>query len=123
MVSHLFVNRTRKNIPVNERDVFEIIDSHLKKRGRPNAIVEVEVVGLRKIASLNTQYLGKKGPTDVLSFPLKRVPGEDNSLIGTIVLCSDIINLHAKDNGISYSQEFSLKLVHGVDHLLGRHHK
>ena len=123
MTSHSLILRTKKRIPLTREDVFEIINSHLIKRGHPDSVIEVEVVGKTKISSLNQKYLSKHGPTDVLSFPLERVPGEKNNLIGTIVLCSDIISSEAKTNGTTYSQEFGLKLTHGLDHLLGKHHK
>ena len=34
------------------------------------------------IAALNEQFLGKTGPTDVLSFPIEDEPGPDRPLAG-----------------------------------------
>jgi len=42
----------------------------------PDASLAITFVGSREIAELNERFMGKKGPTDVLSFPIEdAVPG------------------------------------------------
>lgn len=96
---------------------------HLAKRGFSNCVFELEIIGRAKMQRLNKEFMGKDYPTDVLSFPLEPIPGETNNLIGTIFVCNDIIEKAAKTKGISYKEEFLFIVNHGLDHLVGIHHK
>ena len=94
------------------------------------------------IASLNQQFMGKTGPTDVLSFPIDvepeptgRVPdaggtgpGEPPSpeipqLIGDIVICPAVAARNAVEHECTLDEELALLVVHGVLHLLGWDHE
>lgn len=93
------------------------------------------------IAALNHQFMGKTGPTDVLSFPIDfedeptgRVPdaggsgpGEEPTseipqLIGDIVICPAVAARNALEHEVSFEDEVALLVVHGVLHLLGWDH-
>lgn len=95
------------------------------------------------IASLNEQFLGKKGPTDVLSFPIDdegavsgRMPDSDighppskepidipsEILLGDIVICPAVAARNARDHAVTLEAEIELLVVHGVLHLLGWDH-
>ncbi len=94
------------------------------------------------IAALNQQFMGKTGPTDVLSFPIDdepeprgRVPDAGGSgpgdapldeipqLIGDVVICPAVAARNAPDHGWSLDDEVALLVVHGVLHLLGWDHE
>ena len=93
------------------------------------------------IAALNQQFMGKSGPTDVLSFPIDaepeptgRVPDAGGSgpgeppmpeipqLIGDIVICPAVASRNALEHECSLDDELALLVVHGVLHLLGWDH-
>ena len=93
------------------------------------------------IADLNQQFLGKTGPTDVLSFPIEpepdlsgRVPDAGGSgpgepptpeipqLIGDIVICPAVAARNAIEHEVTVDDEVALLVVHGVLHLLGWDH-
>ena len=95
------------------------------------------------IASLNEQFLGKKGPTDVLSFPIDdegavsgRTPDSDiggppskepldapsEILLGDIVICPAVASRNAVEHEVTFEAELELLVVHGVLHLLGWDH-
>lgn len=122
MVRHqIFLNV--QNFTLSNRYINRVVDDQLKKRKAQDTVVEIEVVGIRRMKALNEKYMGKKSATDVLSFSLNRIPGEKIKNAGTIVICNDIIKLQAKSNELGFEGEFSKMLRHGVDHLLGLHHK
>jgi probable rRNA maturation factor len=94
------------------------------------------------IATLNQQFMGKSGPTDVLSFPIDdepepsgRVPDAGGSgpgdppipeipqLIGDIVICPAVAAKNAVEHECSLDDEVALLVVHGVLHLLGWDHE
>jgi probable rRNA maturation factor len=93
------------------------------------------------IADLNQQFMGKEGPTDVLSFPIEddhepggRMPDSGGSgpgeppieeipqLIGDIVICPRVAARNAVEHEVSFDDEVALLVVHGVLHLLGWDH-
>jgi probable rRNA maturation factor len=95
------------------------------------------------IAALNERFLGKSGPTDVLSFPIEdeiersgRSPDQGGSgpgsvesdtdrflLLGDVVICPAVAARNAVDHGVSFEDELALLVVHGILHLLGMDHE
>jgi probable rRNA maturation factor len=95
------------------------------------------------IASLNERFLDKRGPTDVLSFPIEdeadrsgRSPDEGGTgpgsvepdtgrllLLGDVVICPAVAARNAVDHGVSLDDEMALLVVHGILHLLGMDHE
>lgn len=112
-----------KFLEIAKEEIEKEAREHLNKRGKGESFFELEVVGLKKIRTLNRQFMKKDQPTDVLSFPLQEIPGENTKLIGTIFVCSDIIKEQAKEKNISFKEEFVFIVRHGIDHLVGIHHK
>lgn len=125
-MSHWVFIKIRKDFSIPEEKLSLIIDENLSKRGASGSIAELWIVGKKRMKTLNNQFMHKNYPTDVLSFPLDKIPAENRlgfELIGTIVLCNDIIVSDAKESGNSFLDETSELISHGVDHLLGIHHK
>lgn len=89
-----------------------------------------------EIARMNLAFRGKKGPTDVLSFPAetkrrKRTHTEDTGSIedrekrylGDIAIAPETARRYVKKNGRSLSNELRVLILHGVLHLLGYDHE
>src|SRR3974390_352683 len=89
------------------------------------------------MAALNQQFLGKSGPTHVLSFPREDEPGPTGrspdfggtgpgtsaeegafTLLGDVVICPDVAARNASEHGVSFDDEVALLVVHGLLHLL-----
>jgi probable rRNA maturation factor len=106
-------------------------------------LAEVSLIfsGESTMADLNEQFMGKKGPTDVLSFPIDaepdptgRVPDaggtgpgepptpEIPQLVGDIVICPAVAARNAVEHECSFDDEIALLVVHGVLHLRGWDH-
>lgn len=94
------------------------------------------------IAALNQQFLGKSGPTDVLSFPIEDEPGPTGrspdlggsgpgvspdegtlTLLGDVVICPSVAARNAVEHEVSLDDEIALLVVHGLLHLLGLDHE
>jgi probable rRNA maturation factor len=104
--------------------------------------VSIMFVDEKTIADLNEKFMGKTGPTDVLSFPIDEGPPESGrvpdsgssgpggnsepdemvSLLGDVVICPSIAAQRAPDHAGTYDDEIALLLVHGLLHLLGMDH-
>ena len=89
-----------------------------------------------EIARMNLAFRGKKGPTDVLSFPSgtkrrKRTYTEstestedtEKNYLGDIAIAPETARRYAKKNGRSLSNELRVLMLHGVLHLQGYDHE
>lgn len=94
-------------------------------------VVALSLVDVSRMAVLNETHLGKTGPTDVLSFPIEdAIPGDPPVQIaggppvhiGDIFICPEIVKANALSQEVSFDDEMSLMVVHGVLHLLGYDH-
>ena len=106
-------------------------------------LAEVSLIftSVETMSELNAQFMGKSGPTDVLSFPIDdepqpagRVPDAGGSgpgdpteseipqLVGDIVICPTVAVTNAVEHDCPLDDEIALLIVHGVLHLLGWDH-
>ena len=78
-----------------------------------------------KIAELNECYLNRKGPTNVIAFPMQA--GEFTQinpyLLGDVVISTDTAAKEGRTAGIGTSMRFRELLVHGILHLCGYDHE
>jgi probable rRNA maturation factor len=74
--------------------------------------VAIEYVGPDRIASLNEEFRGRSGPTDVLSFPIDADgPAAGPRELGDIVICPD------------HTSDLREAVLHGALHLTGMDHE
>lgn len=128
------VNFTNLNIP---SDFFEkIAKKILEKEGiKENVLVEVVLVGPKRMRNINKKYAGKNQITEVLSFSDKDIKKptkkelkfietpEAQGLLGEILLCPSKIKKDAKKFKKDFKEELIFVFVHGFLHLLGYDHK
>ena len=88
----------------------------------------IKAVDADTIAELNTKWMGKQGPTDVLAFPMDELrPGKVNEepeegVLGDLVLAPAIAERQGIEAGHGREAEIDLLTVHGILHLLGYDH-
>jgi probable rRNA maturation factor len=96
------------------------------------SVLSLRFIGADAIADLNSAYMSKDGPTDVLSFPIedaspgippRRDPDGPPLELGDIFICEDVVAAHAEEYGVSFDAEMHLMVVHGVLHILGWDHQ
>lgn len=99
-----------------------------RMRLHPATELCVRLVDSDTIAVLNEQWMEKKGPTDVLSFPMDELsPGREGEespegYLGDIALCPQVAEQQAPAAGHTTKDEIDLLTVHGILHLLGYDH-
>lgn len=78
-----------------------------------------------RIAQLNNRYLGRKGPTNVLAFPMTggQTPEIDSALLGDVVISVDTALRESEELGEPLEYTIDRLLIHGVLHLLGYDHE
>jgi rRNA maturation RNase YbeY len=111
-------------VPISDKEILLRVSDHLAFRKMGHPALEINIVGRKKMHSLNKQFMERDCPTDVLSFPVADFPKSgDCDFIGTVALCNDIIYTQAKKLNKTFKEEFFFCLFHGIDHLIGIHHK
>ena len=93
-----------------------------------NTEVSINFVTEAEIHELNREYRGIDAPTDVLSF---ECDGYDDDMpllddmsfeLGDIVISVDRAEKQAPEYGLSFADEMSLLITHGLLHLCGYDH-
>lgn len=96
--------------------------------------VTICLVSDAEIARMNAAFRGKKGPTDVLSFPAteerrplrinrgRRGPIK-NKYLGDVAISPATAGRNAKTYGRTLGNEIRILMLHGVLHLLGYDHE
>jgi len=77
------------------------------------------------IAKLNDKYLHRKGPTNVIAFPMRdsAFPENNNDLLGDVVISAETAEREGDYLGTGFNQRFAELLIHGILHLFGYDHE
>lgn len=138
----VFAADEQTDVPVDLARWSELVRATLDAEGvRGDVEVSLIFSDEATIAELNTRFMGKSGPTDVLSFPIDdeppqsgRVPDSGGTgpgdppepsipvLVGDVVICPSVAARNAVEHEVSFDFEVALLCVHGVLHLLGWDH-
>jgi probable rRNA maturation factor len=117
--------------PLPGDGLIELATIAMRAEGLPETTqLEITLIDERRMAELNDQYMGKTGPTDVLSFPIEDFAGgiaEPDAggpplMLGDVLICPAVVRANAAEAGVSFDDEMALMVVHGILHLLGTDH-
>jgi probable rRNA maturation factor len=93
-------------------EIERLVALALASGGVEDGHVAVEFVGAQRIAELNEAHRGKRGPTDVLSFPIDAADAAFGPReLGDIVICA------------AHTEDLREAVVHGALHLTGMDHE
>ena len=90
---------------------------------RESTELSVRIVDEEEGQSLNEQYRGSSGATNVLSFPFENESPELLPLIGDIVICAPVVAKEAVEQNKALNAHWAHMIIHGVLHLLGYDHQ
>lgn len=102
-----------------------------RERYPDGTAVSVMLVTDEVIADHNLRHMGRRGPTDVLAFPLEHLePGRPPSppeggpplMLGDVLVAPATVRAQAAELGVDGTAELSLMVVHGILHLMGYDH-
>ncbi|MBE5252567.1 rRNA maturation RNase YbeY [Mixta mediterraneensis] len=89
---------------------------------QPESEVTIRLVDKAESHELNLTYRGKDKPTNVLSFPFEAPPGIELPLLGDLIICRQVVELEAAEQGKTVEAHWAHMVVHGTLHLLGYDH-
>jgi probable rRNA maturation factor len=118
------VNRQRK-MPVGCERWRKFAEKALKVAPADGAGVTVAFVSDRVMRGLNWRWRGKRGTTDVLSFPAGQDEFEkvEGVTLGDVVISVEQAARQAVEHGLSFENELEQLILHGVLHLCGYDHE
>jgi len=120
------------------------LDKFLKRTLRrlrlPRGALIICLVDNAEMARWNRAYRGKKGPTDVLSFPTNgaqlNVPtlakpnrrksvraSRSDSYLGDVAIAPAVARRNARRFGRTFDEEMRILILHGILHLMGYDHE
>jgi probable rRNA maturation factor len=108
-------------IPVARSRVERIADEVLRAEGVRDALLSIAFVTDRRIAALNREHLGHRGPTDVISFAF-RPTTRAAAVVGDVYIAPGVARRNAIAAGQGVREELLRLVVHGVLHVLGHDH-
>ena len=106
--------------PVSTERLAELARRTLAAQRIPRAMLSITLVGERRMAQLNKQHLGHRGPTDVITFALHSEPGE--AVLADIYICPAVAREQARLHGVGVREELARLVVHGTLHACGLEH-
>jgi probable rRNA maturation factor len=143
----MILNR-QKTVRLATRSLAQFLQKIQRELKLQKVEVAVAFVSDAEIAGWNQSYRQKKGPTDVLSFPvhpqksrvqkthahkkaaaksanrkLDALSGRDKEILGDIAIAPATARRYAKKNQRSLQNELHILMLHGVLHLMGYDHE
>ncbi|HVA74737.1 MAG TPA: rRNA maturation RNase YbeY [Acidimicrobiales bacterium] len=140
----VFAADEQSSHPVDTLRWIRLAEKVLADEGvRGEAEVSLLFVDEEAISDLNSRFLGKEGPTDVLAFPIDDEPVESGRspdsggtgpgfasepdeapmLLGDVVICPAVAERNAPEHAGTYDDELALLVVHGLLHIIGMDHE
>jgi probable rRNA maturation factor len=107
--------------PPDEDSIRRWVDAAIRDE-RESTELSVRIVEKEESQSLNQQYRGAKGATNILSFPFEAPTPEPLPLIGDLVICAPVVVDEAKQQQKPPEAHWAHMIIHGVLHLLGYDH-
>lgn len=97
----------------------------LNALGFPEAELSLVIMDDVQIARLNARYLKRRGPTNVIAFPMQE--GEfaavTPALLGDVAISVETARKEAAAAGVAFKRRFDELLIHGILHLAGYDHE
>ena len=96
----------------------------LNALGCPEGELSLLLVDDDRIAELNAAYLNRRGPTNVIAFPMREGDFGDLNphLLGDVVISMDTCAREAEQADLSLEERLDQLIVHGILHLFGYDH-
>jgi len=122
---NVLINSSLKNRGISDNKIKKIVSAVFKDfNNHKDSYLSINLVGDKKIRIINNFYRCHDSITDIISFALhdtKPLSSEKDDL-GDIFICLPQIKRQSKENDVSFEEEFTRILVHGILHILGFDH-
>lgn len=112
---HITVVDQQQTLRVDASEIQSVLDDLIREED-VEARIEVAVVDDEQITSVNSEFLGRNRPTDVIAFLYEEGEGR---IEGEVIVNADQAMRESEFRSHGPEDELLLYVVHGVLHLLG----
>jgi len=108
---------------VDEDSLSKVCQNFLNENALEDSELLIRLVSPVEIQVLNKEYRDKNQVTNVLSFQ-SDIPDEvEESILGDVVICIDVVREEALFGNKKFGDHLTHMAVHGILHLLGHDHE
>lgn len=105
-----------------DKELLKWLNETLEFEGHGDTELTIRFVDENESAELNEAYRGKKGSTNILSFPFEMPDEVELNLLGDLIICSDVVIKEAIEQKKDELAHWAHMIIHGTLHLLGYDH-
>ena len=111
------------DLNVDEDNLSKVCQEFLNVNALEESELLIRLVSPVEIQVLNKEYRNKNQVTNVLSFQ-SDIPDEvEESILGDVVICVDVVREEALFGNKKFGDHLTHMAVHGILHLLGHDHE
>ena len=108
---------------VDEDNLSKVCQDFLNENALEQSELLIRLVSPVEIQVLNKEYRNKNQVTNVLSFQ-SDIPDEvEESILGDVVICVDVVREEALVGDKKFADHLTHLAVHGILHLIGHDHE
>ena len=108
---------------VDEDNLSKVCQDFLNENALEKFELLIRLVSPVEIQVLNKEYRNKNQVTNVLSFQ-SEIPDEvEESILGDVVICVDVVREEALVGDKKFADHLTHMAVHGILHLIGHDHE
>ena len=114
------VINAQRALPIDTARVTRLARCAMRRlRIRERGTLAITFIDDRRMRTLNKRFLRHDRATDVLSFRYDGAGGPQRQIVGEILIAPQQARRYAAAHKISYAEELSRYVVHGLLHWLG----
>jgi len=110
------------DVSINEINLKDTLQQVITDLDKGESELLIRIVDKLEIQNLNKTYRNKDQTTNVLSFPSDLPIEIDESILGDVVICADVVANEAKAQNKTFEHHLIHMAIHGTLHLLGYDH-
>jgi ssRNA-specific RNase YbeY (16S rRNA maturation enzyme) len=99
----LEIRNLQRKESVEREDLEQAVALALEAANCPGRGVSLALVSDRAMSRLNRRFTGRRGPTDVLAFPL-----EEGDYLGEVIVSTETCRRQAAERGSPFKEELAL---------------
>jgi len=119
------IENRKKRVKIEKRKIRKDVTKLMKLLNCADMEVSISLVSDEEIQRINQQYLFKDRPTNVISFSLQEgeYGGVNPRVLGDIVISVDTALRDAEKGSLTFENEITFLIIHGLLHLMGYNHE
>ncbi len=121
-VSPPVIYNRQRSLAISQKGLKKILVKLLAVTGNPGKTVHLTLLTDAAMLELNRQTFGKNRTTNVISFPLAEMPGEETPILGDVIISVETALSEAETAGFPVEKRLVQLIIHGLLHILGYEH-